>query len=168
MPSISFQPTLEDVLAASRLHFTTSLKTKGILRSYLRGGAICATAGLAVAWFLDLPLVLTALVGLAYWVLFLSLCLLAAYLRLPRQTRRTFAQQKSLQGNFTIEWSDVGISTTSERGHSQFKWEDFITIVEGRDAIVLRQSDMLFNFIPKRALSDEQAASIMQHAARAG
>ena len=168
MPSISFQPTVEDVLAARRLHFTTSLKAKRIQRSYLRRGAICATAGLAVAWFLDLPLVLTAVVGLAYWFLFLSLCLLAAYLRLPGQTRRTFAQQKSLQDNFTIEWSDVGISTTSERGHSQFKWQDFITIVEGRDAIVLRQSDMLFNFIPKRALSDEQAASIMQHAARAG
>ena len=167
MPSISFQPTVEDVLAASRLHFTTSLKAKRIQRSYLRGGAICATAGLAVAWFLDLPLVLTAVVGLAYWILFLSLCLLAAYLRLPGQTRRTFAQQKSLQDNFTIEWSDVGISTTSERGHSQFKWQDFITIVEGRDAILLRQTDMLFNFIPKRAVSDEQA-SIMEHATDAG
>jgi hypothetical protein len=163
MPSISFQPTVEDVIAASRLHFGASFKTRRMLRAYLLGGAISAAAGIGIAWVLDSSMVLTALAGSACWFVFLSVVLLAGYLRVPGQARRTFAQQKSLQGNFTVEWSDAGISTTSERGRSRFEWGDFIAIVEGRDVILLRQTDLLFNFLPKRVLSDEQVASIMRH-----
>ena len=165
VPAISFQPTLEDVLNANRLHFTASLKTRRMRRACLVGGLLGAIAGLAIAWFLDLSMVVMAVIGFASWLLFLSLVLLAAYLRLPGQARRTFAQQKSLQGEVAVKWSDAGISMTSDRGHAHFKWEAFVEIVEDRDAILLRQTDMLFNFIPKRALSNEQAASIMRHAA---
>lgn len=163
MPSISFQPTLQDVLAASRLHFIASLKTRRMLRAYLMGSALCAAAGLVLAWVLDLSLILTALAAAALWPLFLSLVLLAGYLRLPRQARRTFAGQKLLQGDITVEWSDAGISTKSKHGRTRFAWADFIAIVEGHDAILLRQTDTLFTFIPKRILSDEQVASIMQY-----
>ena len=41
-------------------------------------------------------------------------------------TRRTFAEQKSLQGAITVEWSDVGISTKSIYSRSRFAWADFI------------------------------------------
>ncbi|MEP7007159.1 MAG: YcxB family protein [Sphingomonas bacterium] len=163
VPAISFQPMLEDVLNANRLHFTASLKARRMRRASLLGGALGATAGLAIAWLLDLSMVLMAVIGLASWLLFLSSVLLAAYLRLPGQARLTFAQQKSLQGEVAVKWSDVGISMTSERGHAQLKWEDFVEIIEGRDAILLRQTDTLFSFVPKRLLSEEQAASIVRH-----
>ena len=163
MPSTVFQPTLEDILAANRLHFVTSFKSRRMLRAYLLGGALCAAAGLAAAWLLHLSMAVTAVLGAVYWAAFLSAVLLAGYLRLPIQTRRTFAQQKSLHGEVAVKWSETGISMTSERGHSQFKWEDFVEIVEGPDAILLRQTDTLFSFIPKRLLSEEQAASIVRH-----
>jgi len=134
-----------------------------MLRAYLVGSALCAVAGLALAWLFDLSLILTALAGAVFWPLFLSLALLAGYLRLPWQARRTFARQKSLQGDIIVEWSDAGISTKSKHGRSRFAWADFVAIVEGDDAILLRETDTLFTFIPKRVLSDEQAADIMQH-----
>jgi hypothetical protein len=40
-------------------------------------------------------------------------------------------------------------------------------LVQNRDIIVLMQSEAAINFIPKSALSDEQAASIMAHGASA-
>lgn len=163
MPSTAFQPTQEDILAANRLHFVTSLRTGRILRAYLLGAALCAAAGLAAAWLLDRSMVATAVLGAVCWAAFLSLVLLAGYLRLPRHARRTFAQQTSLHGDVTVDWSDAGISTRSERGQSRFEWGDLIGIVEGRDAILLCHSDLQFTFIPKRALSDEQVASIMGH-----
>ncbi|MEO7689203.1 MAG: YcxB family protein [Sphingomonas sp.] len=163
VPAISFQPTLEDVLNANRVHFTASMKTRRMRRAWLVGSLLGAIAGLAVAWFLDISMVPMAVVGLASWLLFLSSVLLAAYLRVPGQARRAFARQKSLQGEVAVKWSDAGISITSERGHAQFKWEDFVEIVEGPDAILLRQTDTLFSFIPKRLLSEEQAASIVRH-----
>lgn len=163
VPAISFQPTLEDVLNANRLHFTASLKTRRMRRAWLVGSLLGTMAGLAIAWLLDLSMVVMAVIGFAAWLLFLSSVLLAAYLRLPGQARRTFAQQKSLQGEVAVKWSDAGISMTSERGHAQLKWGDFVEIVEGRDAILLRQTDTLFSFIPKRLLSEEQTASIVRH-----
>ena len=163
--AISFQPTLEDVFNANRLHFTASLKTRRMRRAWLAGGLLGAIAGLAMAWFLGLSMAPMAVVGLASWLLFLLSVLLAAYLRLPGQARRTFAQQKSLQGEVAVKWSDAGISMTSGRANAQFKWEDFVEIVEDRDTILLRQTDTAFSFLPKRLLSEEQAASIMRHAA---
>jgi hypothetical protein len=168
MPSISFQPTLEDVLAATRLHYSASLKTGRMVRAYLLGSALCAVAGLALAWLFDLSLILTALAGAVLWPVFLSLVLLAGYLRVPGQARRTYARQKSLQGDITVTWSDTGISTKSIHGRSRFAWADFIAIVDGADAILLSETDTQFTFIPKRVLSDEQVASILQYGNGAG
>ena len=163
MSSISFQPTPRDVLAATRLHYSASLRTRRMRRAYLFGTALCAAAGLALARVFDLSLMLTALAGAVLWPLFLSLVLLAGCLRLPWQARRMFAERKSLQGTITVEWSDAGISTKSTYSRSRFAWSDFSAIVEGPDTILLRETDTLFTFLPKRVLSDEQVASIMQY-----
>ncbi|MFC0146464.1 YcxB family protein [Sphingobium scionense] len=51
------------------------------------------------------------------------------------------------------------LAKSDARGHSQFSWSDFVKIVKGQDTIILRQSDALMNFIPSRALSQEQLDS---------
>lgn len=163
MSSISFQPTPEDVLAATRLHYSTSLRSRRMLNAYLLGSALCAAAGFALARIFDLSLILIALGGAVFWPVFLSLVLLAGYLRLPWRARRTFAEQKSLQGEVTVEWSDTGISMKSRYDRLRFAWADFTAIVEGPDTILLRETDTLFTFLPKRALSDEQVASILRY-----
>jgi len=166
MSSISFQPTPQDVLAATRLHLSASLRTRRMLNALLLGSTLCAAAGLALAWIFDRSPILSALAGAVFWPLFSSLVLLAGYLRLPWQARRMFAERKSLQGAITVEWSDAGISTKSKYSRSRFAWSDFSAIVEGPDTILLRETDTLFTFLPKRVLSDEQVASIVGHGAK--
>ncbi|MES1971310.1 MAG: YcxB family protein [Pseudomonadota bacterium] len=160
MQTISFQPTPEDLLGAYKLNFRATLKSKRVMRAYIGGCSALAGLAAAGAWAWDIaPVWIAAAIGFGYWITFLSLIFASAYLRLPRQVRRIFDQQKSLHDETTIEWSETGISFTSSRGNSQFLWSDFVKIVRGQDAIILRQSDALMNFIPSRALSPEQLAS---------
>jgi hypothetical protein len=157
MHSVSFQATPEDLLAASRLNFSITLKSKRVIRAYIGGGVILAVLAGVAAWQWSIgPVPLIAAIGLGYWVALLSLIFLSAYLRLPRQIKRIFDQQKLLHEETTVEWSDAGISFTSARAYSNFAWSDFIKIVRGREVIILRQSDVVMNFIPSRALSQEQ------------
>ncbi|WP_454289973.1 YcxB family protein [Sphingobium scionense] len=160
MQTVSFQATPEDLLGAYRLNFRVTLQSKRVIRAYVGGGATLAAMAMAAAWQWDIVSVpIAAAIGLGYWIAFLSLIFFSAYLRLPCQVRRIFDQQKSLHDNTTVEWSESGVSFTSSRGHSQFSWSDFVKIVKGQDTIILRQSDALMNFIPSRALSQEQLNS---------
>ncbi|WP_442678036.1 YcxB family protein [Sphingomonas sp. ASY06-1R] len=157
MQSVTFQATPEDLVAAYRLNYALTVKSKRVLRGYLIGGLLVAVAAGGAAWKWDLASVpLAMLGGFAYWVLVLSLIILAAYLRLPRQVRRIYRQQKSLHDEATVEWSDSGIDFVSARGRAHFVWSDFIGIFANRDVIVLRQSEALINFIPTRVLSPDQ------------
>jgi hypothetical protein len=161
MNSITFEPTAEDLLAANRLNFVATLTSRRVAKSYALGsltlGAVVAYA--FSAWQLG-PIILGAVTGVAYWLVFLSFILLSAYLRLPRQVRRIYGQQKSLHGITTVDWSENAISFTSCRGTSKFYWIDFIKIIRGKEIIVLLQSDVVMNFIPLRSLSAQQAEDI--------
>lgn len=160
MRTISFQATPKDVLAAYRLNFRVTLKSERVIRTYVGGSVTLAAMAGAAAWRWDIaPVPIAAAIGLGYWIAFISLIFSSAYLRLPRQVRRIFDQQKSLHDTTTVEWSETGISFISSRGHSHFSWSDFVKIVRGRETIILRQSDALMNFIPSRALSQEQLSS---------
>jgi hypothetical protein len=157
MQSVTFQATPEDLVAAYRLNYTRTVKSKRVLRAYLVGGLLVAVAAGAAAWKWDLASVpLAMLGGFAYWALIFSLIILTAYLRLPRQVRRIYQQQKSLHDDATVEWSESGIDFLSARGRAHFLWSDFIGIVANRDVIVLRQSEALINFIPTRVLTLDQ------------
>ncbi len=165
MHSTTFQPTSDDLLAAYRLNFQINLRSRRVLRAYAGGGAALAIAAAFAAWIWGLGSVLLAgAAGLAYWIMMLSVILASVYVRLPRQIRRVFEQQKALHGDTTVEWSATDISFRSARGHSHFAWQDFIQIAKGRDVVILRQSDVMMNFIPVRALSQEQLASIVARA----
>jgi hypothetical protein len=161
MQTVTFEPCAEDLLAANRLIFKIVLKTKrtqyGFLTGGLIAGALCALA--SWIWSFDTPLRFAA-IGVIYWIFFITVVFGAVYLRLPRQSRTVYVQQKSLHGPSTVEWSDIGITFKSERGQSSFAWDDFTRIEVGDDVVVLRQSDALSNFIPRRALSAEQVKDI--------
>jgi len=161
MNSISFQPTAEDLLAANRLNFMVTVKSRRVAKSYVLGGLVVGAATAYVFWAWQLgPIILGAAIGVAYWPIFLSLILLSAYLRLPRQVRRIYGQQKSLHDSITVDWSDDSISFASNRGYSKFQWVEFVKIIKGRETIILRQSDAVMNFIPLRVLSVQQAEDI--------
>ncbi|MDX3882895.1 MAG: YcxB family protein [Sphingomonas sp.] len=164
MKTAHFQADQSDLIAAYKLNFRATLKSKRIARSYVGGCAALAGIAALAAWAWNLMSVpLAAVAGAAYWIVFLSAILLSAYLRLPRQVKRIFLQQKSLHEDTTIEWSDSGISFRSARGRSSFEWSDFVLVVIGRDTIIFRQSDALMNFVPVRALTPEQVSDISRH-----
>ena len=167
METIAYQLTQADLLAAQRLSLVASLRTKRLLRTYILGALICGVGAGVLSWDDGWTAALSAaLLGALFWVIFLSLIYVSAYVQMPRRSRRVYAQQKSLQVPKQASWDAESLSLTSARGSYRFEWSDFLRIVENDAAILLFQSDALFNIIPKRALSAEQAASIMRHAPR--
>lgn len=161
MQSISFTPTVDDLLAAYRLNLRSSLRSKRVRRIYLWGVIVVALGSAAAAGIWEIaPVWIAALAGGAYWIVVISLCIGVSFLRQRTQAKHILAQQRDLQGETMVEWSDEGISFRSERASSRFAWADFSAIVKGREMILLRQSDALMNFIPTRVLSDAQIRSI--------
>ncbi|QXT34755.1 YcxB family protein [Sphingomonas sanguinis] len=155
---------VSDLIAANRAYFWASLRTRRMLRSYAVGGFIFGLMSVGFAW--NEPAgakVIAFLGGVLLWTFFLGIFLSINYVLLPRRTRRIFAQQKNLHNEVALQWGDGGVSFQSEKGSSKFAWSDFIRIAENRNAIILLQSDALFNFIPKRVLSADDVASIMVH-----
>ena len=135
-----------------------------MLKSFVVGGFVFGL--IAVGFVLDEQAgtkVATFIGGMLFWTLILSLILALNYTILPSRVRRIFMQQKALHDEVAIHWGDDGISFASGRGSSKFLWSDFVRIAENPKAIVLLQSDALFNFIPKRVLSPDEVASIMIH-----
>jgi hypothetical protein len=133
-----------------------------MLKSYVLGSFVFGVIAVGLVW--DEPAeakVVTFLGGVLFWSFILSLILGLNYVLLPRRVHRIFLQQKALHDEVRIQWNDEGISFESGRGSSRFLWSDFVRIAENQKAIVLLQSDALFNFIPKRVLSADEVASIM-------
>jgi len=157
MQIATFDASAEDLLAAYRLNLKAKLKSKRVRRKLVIGGvavgALCAAA--ARIWPFA-PVSIAAAIGAAYWILFSTAIFGTAYLRLPRQSRTIFVQQKSLHGTTIVEWDDIGITFKSPKGQSNFAWDDFTGIDAGNNVILLRQSDAVMNFVPTRALTENQ------------
>lgn len=160
---VSFSPTSDDLLAAYRLKMKRAVRSNRVGRTYILGAVILgALCGLAASLWGIAPVSIAVFAGGGYWLVFLTVVFGAAYLRLPRQVRRIFADQKTLHGKTVVEWSDAGISFSSARGESRFTWSDYIDAVADRDAMILLQSEVLMNFIPARVLLPGQANEIVR------
>ena len=163
--TIRFQPTYEDVLAGYRLNYRVTVRSGRIARAYLLGTMILGAAG-GACWYLGWIDIWMLIAIVAYWPMAFSLILWSVYLRLPRQVRRIYSQQKSLHEETEVEWSAQEIGFRSGRGSSRFGWSDYMAWAENDQVIILRQSEALFNFIPTSALLPQQAADIVSHLAR--
>jgi hypothetical protein len=159
----SYEITARDLIAGYRLNFLSALKGRKV---WVRCAVLTILLGAGSAFLFadDLGIAIGALIGVAYGALLLSVIWLTCFLLLPRRARRIFAQQKALHDPIAIEWSEALITIGSNRGTTTFEWSDFVRSLENHEIILLFQSDAVFNFIPKRALSPEQAASIIAHA----
>ena len=161
MRSVSFVPTEADLIAANRLHFWTSLKWKRTVWSYVLGGLVFTLIGALFtegnsAW----AIMVGAIMGFIFWSILLAWILAVNYLLIPPRSGRAFRQMKTLQSQTDINWSPERIQLESAQGSLDLDWRDFVRIIQGREVILLFQSDHLFNFIPKRALSGEQTTDL--------
>lgn len=164
MDSIAFKVTEDDVTAALKLQFKSRLKGR-LSAQIILGGIV---VGLAAAVSSEAKVLTVKIIafasGVLLWAAVASAFFTANYLLLRTKGRRNLAQQKALHGEIAAKWSDAGISFSWKRGFADFSWSDFVAVREDQNVILLLQTDSLFNFIPKRALSSDQSAGIMNHA----
>ncbi len=76
------------------------------------------------------------------------------YVYVPWKTKRVFRQQKSLQREFTLSWETTGVQTKSVNGEFTCNWSDFIRWKENEILFLLYLSDIQFLMVPKRAFSN--------------
>lgn len=166
MGSVSFECTADDLIAAQRLYLSHKFRSRRVLRAYFLGVVILGgMAGLGARYLLGDSGVLAAVLGAAYWTIFLTAIFLIGYLRVPPQARRVIREQKSLHGRTEIRWDEERISFTSPRGETRYDWGDYVSIFVGSQAIVLLQSEAMMNFIPTRILAAEQVTEFAKRAA---
>lgn len=152
-------------MAAYRFHFWTSLKWKRTVLSYALGGLVFALIGTLFTDWDSASLVVTgAMLGFVVWSVLLACILAMNYFLIAPRSRRAYRQMKVLRTQTDVRWSSERVQLESAQGSSDLDWRDFVRITHGRDVILLFQSDYLFNFIPKRAVSDEQATDLVKSA----
>ena len=88
--------------------------------------------------------------------LFILLFLLYRYVFFPKKIKKVFSQQKSMQVPFEMEFTEEGLIASNEFGNSTYPWENFLKWKENDDILVIYQSDIMFNIIPKRCFSNDQ------------
>lgn len=80
--------------------------------------------------------------------------------------RRYFSQQLSLHEPMLIFWDDNGLKTESKSMSSFTPWDNYRIVAENNSIVLLYQSDLMFQFLPKRALSASQIADLRSYAGR--
>lgn len=76
------------------------------------------------------------------------------YLYVPWKTRKVFRQQKSLQREFTLSWSEDCLLSEDANGQYKTAWADFTNWKEDAHIFLLYHSDIAFQMLPKRAFSN--------------
>lgn len=77
-------------------------------------------------------------------------------------TRKILKQQKSLFREAQFQWDEIGTHFKSEIGETHLKWDEFIKLNQNKNMILLYISDYLFFILPKRLMTDDQAAQIYE------
>ena len=169
MPSATFTPTSADLVDANQLWFTNNLKSSRQYLAYAFGGAFFAALAVWLAYpelVGALALTAAAAAGVVFWTILLAGILGLNYLLLPRKAHRIFAQHKALHAVTHVRWNEEGIVFETEHGHSRHFWTDFVDMAENETLVLLFQSENLFNFVPKRALSTADAAELASRGAQ--
>jgi hypothetical protein len=164
MASVSFQYLPEDFLDAWRLQLRHNSFARVcrfaplvlLAMSGLSSWTEFRDHGLIVGLFSILPA--TILTGLLF-----GLAVLTDRVLLPRRARRFVSQQKSIQGEISIGWDAEGVAFAAKDAQSRTAWDHYFKWLENDAALVLFQSENLLNVLPKRVLTDEQAAEIRDY-----
>jgi hypothetical protein len=149
---IRFNLTADDYVEANRLH--TMRASRGAL-----------WAMIAIVWLIysGLPFFINgkwdwphaaASAGVGAIMAAIVVILVYRY-TLARRSRRIFAQQKSLHSEVEASWDNDGLELATPSARSRHHWTDFQKWTEGPNVILLYQSDVLFNMLPKRVFSSD-------------
>ncbi|ODT51202.1 YcxB family protein [Devosia sp. 63-57] len=158
--SVRFALTEQDMADAARLYGVDAI------RSPRRRIGLVITFVLVVvlmAMVLDIAFPLDPERLASRWPALLGLSLLpfAVVLALgvvlnPLLARRTYRQQRSLQGELGLSWSRDQLAFDSEYGQFAMPWSHFKRWTEDKRVFLLFESERLYRIIPKRALDADQ------------
>ena len=159
---VSFKPSYDDVLAANRLLYRP---TRGRLILY---GFVMVVGALNLLMSLLLPagerssqigggvaLIAAPIawrVALAIWIL-------------PHYSRRYYGQAAILRQPFTVSWDEVGLDSRTPRSTSTTPWDAYVGRREDASTMLFFQTDALYQFLPKHALTAAQVARLRDLAA---
>lgn len=159
---ISYTNTWEDVLAANRLRMKTP-------RGRQLAWAVLALIGVAeIALGLSHPLGTdTLLIGLGLFscLAYPTWRLALHYWLLPQISRHYYQQAAVLHEPITVAWGTHGLATQSRMATTSMPWSAYIGRREDDAILLFFQTDVLYQFIPKRALSAEQVQQLRAAAA---
>lgn len=139
----------EDYLAAVRLNLRPR-KARAIAGIVLLvvvaiaiGLLLLRIASGEAQWFDSILVAAVVWLVLWYWVF------------LPRQVRKLYSQQRSLQEPFEAAFDATGMRIDSERGNATLPWADVHKWRESKRIFLIYQSDALFHLLPKRCFGSE-------------
>lgn len=85
----------------------------------------------------------------------------------PMMARRHFRQSKALHDDIEVSWDEEGIAMRGRHGHGRYAYDEFHRWSESANLLLLYQSEMLYNIVPKRALGPEKLADLKAQLSRA-
>ena len=159
LDEVSYTHEWQDVLAANRLRMQTPRRRRLALAVLALIGAAEIVLGLLYTDFLLIGLGLFSCLAYPTWRLALH------YWLPPRLSRRYYQQAAVLHEPITVAWSELGLATQSRMVTTSMPWSAYIGRVEDDASLLFFQTDMLYQFIPKRALSPEQVQQLRAAAA---
>ena len=83
-----------------------------------------------------------------------------------RAAKSQFTKQPSAQGPRTLMVDDSGIHWRWDSGSSDIQWKNLIRWQETKTHFFIYSSPIMFNIVPKRALSDEEVTQFRSFLAK--
>jgi hypothetical protein len=156
---IRYQLTWEDYLEAVMLHQCKIILP--IKNPLMMGIIFIVATGLSIALFFlgedPASRIISFMVPF-----FLGSLTLYRYVFLPRRIRNLFSQQKELSLLTEVELTADAFQVSNAYGSSERPWSDFVMWKENQNLFTLYQSNVLFNILPKRVLTDPDQERIIQ------
>ncbi len=163
--SVTFVPTVEDHVAAQRLWLVSYLR-RPVMAFLLISMALLVLVSCAIAIIEILQNnapIATAFGDLAIPIgaplLFMSLQILAWW-RIPGSVVRMSKRQLSLLSETTWEWDEGTVVATSQAGSSNIRLANLYRWIDGRASVVLMPQERLLLILPRRVLTENQAADL--------
>jgi hypothetical protein len=169
--NVTFTPTEEDVVVGARDSFHRVLRQprlKGaiyiaVLAGGLLGAAFALQSGGPSAHALR-----GAGVGALAGLLLIAVILATRYIMLPGRVLRSFRQNRTAHTAYSCAWTDEGISWQSGASSVRILWLDLYRWGEGRSAFLFAVTERGMHLVPRRALSEAEAADLRATALRHG
>jgi len=160
---VTFTPTEADIVAGSRDWFRRMLmqpRIKGAFYVAMLAGALLGAAFALQAGGPPERALRAAALGALVGLLLFGGILAVRWAMLPGQALRAFRQNKTIHKPCTYAWTDDELSFESETASARVAWRDLYRWGEGRSAFLFAVSERGIHFVPRRALSEAQAADL--------